>query len=1434
MASVNKLSLRGVRSFSPEDEEQVVEFSFPCTIIVGANGCGKTTIIESLKYAVSGSLPPGNKAGQSFVHDPRSIGQSVVKANIKLRITNRAGAPMVVIRSMEVAQKKTTMSFKQLDGVLRTMDPNTGERVSLSHKCSELDRQIPALLGVSKPILEHVIFCHQEDSSWPLMEGAVLKKRFDDIFDSTRYSKALESFRKTKKDLQSQVKDHKADVCGLASHKYAAKGFRQEKGKQHEILEELEEDMVLFNQQIKASQEQIQHMKAIIQQVETIRYEIEGKQNKLQNTQSLSENQRIMLDEDLTSTHTVEQLKQMILDFDVQVQSQKEKMEELERDCAKIKHQIAKLRQQEIDTSKKSGKLEIEKDTYERNMKERYQKMETIANTYAIDLQTTQLSQNSLDNTTLGGGGRGDISLADETILGHDGVGGNGIDDVTVSQDDMRVFFQTIKRKEVQLKETLKKHKARARLQEDELQSILAELHGKFKSVENERKKLSVEQTESQREIQTLTQISTSHSRIRKSDIEDSRRQATRVAKERDQANQDTRRTQIPTEIRSLENKIDKLKRHIEDEQFTVSQLRDSVEAQNAVTVLQEQVTKDMECLLESLQEQSFTLQQRNITMPKMKTNNPNNNNNKEQEPASEEVFFEAVDAIVNTIKEKLEDAIHELDSTQNEVAKTQQLVSENSAIFLHKRQTLNQLRMQLDKLDRNGNVKLFTRIAKEIKLTQGAGGSIMKDEQDPQEVLSYLNKRLEEIEEESALDSDPESVPRIMKKLKKLAKMIGDDGEVQGFRCPCCLRGMDHDEISLFQQSMVELADYNESPLIKVDPLIIEAQRALKMKFQTWRKKVSVCMNDVNNYQRIVSEANELEPVMEELEKSLSTKKENASKAKNMVAECQTEVEELRQLLDHSRRWSENANRIGDKNMQINQKQYDLNMSMSNIGGDGGGDRDLKSVERSLNEHVEEKDSYGNKINRLNKEMTNLNNRMTQLSDQAARMEKLVRDREAKFSKEQEAAERKKVLTSRISTIAEEEKKLQEQLAPIRSKVRTKESEKQRLRAHATSEEEKDSEILNNFLSDMKHLTDLTKMIDAYSNSDKEDELNCISSEISTIINTINERESQQESIEGELEKVVKAFDDQERHKRMLKQNIDLLALEARIESMTEKLEELETEEANIEGHENCREILESAAKKKQRSDSSKARLEGRRGEMVEQIRSLNRKLSSQEYKDIDERHRVAMIKHETTQIAVEDLDKYAGALDKALLRFHSIKIGDINKIIKELWILTYKGEDINNIEIVSGHDSGSRASKSYNYRVVMTKGDTKLDMRGRCSAGQRVLASIVIRLALAETFGVNFGCIALDEPTVNLDYNNKKGLAIALAQIVAARALQRNFQLILITHDEDFVVMMKTELATQSGFPMPEKYFQVRREEGADGKFYSKIDAIDWDELL
>jgi DNA repair protein RAD50 len=48
----------------------------------------------------------------------------------------------------------------------------------------------------------------------------------------------------------------------------------------------------------------------------------------------------------------------------------------------------------------------------------------------------------------------------------------------------------------------------------------------------------------------------------------------------------------------------------------------------------------------------------------------------------------------------------------------------------------------------------------------------------------------------------------------------------------------------------------------------------------------------------------------------------------------------------------------------------------------------------------------------------------------------------------------------------------------------------------------------------------------------------------------------------------------------------------------------------------------------------------------------------------------------------------------------------------------------DIDTIEIRHGHDEAgiNKARRTYNYRVVMIKGDTDLDMRGRCSAGQKV----------------------------------------------------------------------------------------------------------------
>ena len=57
------------------------------------------------------------------------------------------------------------------------------------------------LLGVPKAVLEYVLFCHQEDSNWPLSEPKELKLRFDAIFEVTKYVKALDNIKKCVKEL---------------------------------------------------------------------------------------------------------------------------------------------------------------------------------------------------------------------------------------------------------------------------------------------------------------------------------------------------------------------------------------------------------------------------------------------------------------------------------------------------------------------------------------------------------------------------------------------------------------------------------------------------------------------------------------------------------------------------------------------------------------------------------------------------------------------------------------------------------------------------------------------------------------------------------------------------------------------------------------------------------------------------------------------------------------------------------------------------------------------------------------------------------------------------------------------------------------------------------------------------------------------------------
>lgn len=172
--------------------------------------------------------------------------------------------------------------------------------------------------------------------------------------------------------------------------------------------------------------------------------------------------------------------------------------------------------------------------------------------------------------------------------------------------------------------------------------------------------------------------------------------------------------------------------------------------------------------------------------------------------------------------------------------------------------------------------------------------------------------------------------------------------------------------------------------------------------------------------------------------------------------------------------------------------------------------------------------------------------------------------------------------------------------------------------------------------------------------------------------------------------------------------------------------------------------------------------------------VQAANEELALENHKNALQKYMECLADLKVLEVCVMDIEKYYKALDRAIMNYHLLKMNEINKIIKSLWRQVYRGNDIDHIEIRSEEEQSEEAAaaaeikarRSYNYRVVLIKGDTSLDMRGRCSAGQKVLASIIIRLALAETFCLNSGILALDEPTTNLDRENIESLAGALVE--------------------------------------------------------------------
>lgn len=106
-----------------------------------------------------------------------------------------------------------------------------------------MDELIPNLLGVSKAILQNVIFCHQDDSTWPFQDSSIVKKKFDAIFESDKYTKAVDELKKERKKFVDNVTTYQNEYIANREKYNFVIDIRKDIEKNEKIVEDIQNDL---------------------------------------------------------------------------------------------------------------------------------------------------------------------------------------------------------------------------------------------------------------------------------------------------------------------------------------------------------------------------------------------------------------------------------------------------------------------------------------------------------------------------------------------------------------------------------------------------------------------------------------------------------------------------------------------------------------------------------------------------------------------------------------------------------------------------------------------------------------------------------------------------------------------------------------------------------------------------------------------------------------------------------------------------------------------------------------------------------------------------------------------------------------------------------------------------------------------------------------
>ncbi|XP_041359275.1 DNA repair protein RAD50-like [Gigantopelta aegis] len=1279
MSTIEKLSIQGIRSFGPEDtDKQIIHFFTPLTLILGPNGTGKTTIIECLRYMTSGFFPPGAKGG-AFIHDPKVAHEREVKGQIRLQLRDVTNQQCIVQRSMTATQKLKKVEMRTLDGVI-TRRGADGEKKSITSKCAELDREMVAALGVSKAVLDNVIFCHQEDANWPLCEGKALKEKFDAIFASTRYTKVLETIRKLKQEQDQNIKICREELKYLKQHKEKASELEGN-------LSELEAKFAASKESVEKINTQLVPIEDKLQQINTKANEIHDiklrKQKATTNKEHLEKSIE-ELQENIENDFpgSTSELKKTLSQFERKVQDSQETLQEFKHRQDELSRELDRLGREKSQILVEVGKLEQEAENREDSVKKRDSIIRKLATEYQFE-----------------GFERGDITT-----------------------EKYRNFFENMKKKLETMMNEAKEKKAQYEDREMVIQKKIEELQvNKTKHEQSIHMKQNI-MTKNSAEIrninQKLSQMDVSVGRLEhlirdlkraEHDLETAEQAVDTNELKRDTAEKEKERRRLDSALSELDSEMNRLHRQSNAQAQLDMFKKDKVSKTESIERLKAKHEDAITYLIGHMPQQNIRGQIQD--------------------------YMGTQDEMVKSCSVELQKAKQECSAKE----------AEKNMISVQIKQCESKIR---DMEERLNNVcssenfgEEFETVQTKVEQAQDAKGSLMGAEH-------FFKKYVKDLEKEKPF-------------------------------CPLCHRGFDDDqevrELILELKQKLRLVP---AQLEKADSSLSEYKTKYDNMIQLKPVKENIAkLQNADlpalkaDLQRLSDEIRSLKETIQNKEDELQTKDDDAQMAKNMHSDIVLmdryygEIRELDKKIASQQAMMSGTDSARTLEVVIQEKE-DIQLKLDTL------NRQLDRQRQKLNDHLDSVQRLRVTVNKLKEEKLKIDSELQQRT---------------------KLEETKTTLASDNKTLQDEIEDAKTELVPLDSQITKQKTEKDKITAEKEKKNDEAKDEMERVRRNGSEVKAVNQDIKQYDQSGKGEKLVKCKDRQKTLVSSLGEKEQEQEEITENVNALTKELATQQIRQRELNDILQLRNKEEEIKSLQVQIEELTKQLGgfdvmNLERER--RKLVDSADNLQKERNIAQGRQQGFR----DQIQTSRKELKTDMFKDAKVKYRDKMIEMRTTELANSDLQKYYTAMDRAIMNYHNQKMSEINKIIRELWRNTYRGNDIETIEICSGNEDGGelKSRRSYNYRVVMVKGDAALDMRGRCSAGQKVLASLIIRLALAETFCVNCGVLALDEPTTNLDRENIESLAYALVEIIKARSPQKNFQLVVITHDEDFVEML------------------------------------------